>query len=1187
MPTPFFSDFARHIGTLGLAVTIAATVDWSLAAIATRLLRRGSAAIRHQIWAIAALAVVVSPLALPALRGVLPDLPSPRGPSPTPDSIPGEPVVAAFPESPSRREDLRVELLISPVAESPRPSPARNVLQPVASGSHDTPRSFVAMVPWNGILVGIWLAGLALEAVIIVRTVACLRAILVRAAPLTTDSVHERFESVRIRCGLSRRIGLRQTDEVAVPFVAGLFRPCVVLPAEWKTWSDARLDAVFTHELMHVRRHDVVWQALARVAAAFVWFHPFGWFALRRLRAEAECATDDAVLGTGQSPFDYAEHLLSIARQVLSQPRTSGLAIFMASRFPVEDRLRSILDPAADRRRPRRTQTCAIGIGAVIAAFVVAIVAPGRAQETTRQDKPATSSRERSVPTEGETPETTANARIHEILDSIVSIEIGREVTLHEALAEIAWTHRIPIRLDEFSLRMAGSSGQDLGRGLPETRGTLRSVLKLAVESFLPESRPSGMIPLQRVQDGMLGISLEQDAYEYLRKQPWAGQPPIVLIRGTVRRADGMPAQRAKLEAMGWSVSTFAVADEEGRFVLPVHAGLSSGMVLIARESDSQAAVVQIPTVDLRKTPPVVSLALRRTVDGELTAVDAKGKPVAEADVAVTVLGGRFLRKKTDAAGRLRLSLPPELPLDSIVVWKGGAGLDYHEYRTLPGGPTIKRRDFGSIAKELSFVLTGAKSATLVLTDNHDRPLSGIRVYPFVLHKKEEIDSLNLTEVNQFGQVTNSAGEATFDWLPTWSFGSVQFLHTSTGYARQPMLITSADPNGMRKNFRLIPRARISGHVRTPEGEPVAGAEVVGGSAGYDDNGRIDAVKTGQDGGYSLAVDPDQLCLLLAQSADGRFVSPARDDIVTFAGADLTGVDLVLEPATKITGTSAIPSGVADEELGSVMLDQYGREIRSIPGVDLSNPNQRQQSVTPQWTRYGRIGPDGRFEFRVAPGRYRIRGPEQAMLVGGDGWITVAGQADVEVKLSIPPTSAVLTGLVVAGDPAQVVPQARVKAIDETLDLGFPNMLADDAGKFPLKKARSRMFIQAYSPDRKLGGILEVGPERDSATIELVPTARVRLRLLDPDGQPFARKGLVAARFEVFGNVTWNPDPSVPIGRDGAVEFPDLIVGAQYVIEISTDDGQMYRFLTKPRPIEAGPVDLGDVTVKPENRPHP
>ena len=106
---------------------------------------------------------------------------------------------------------------------------------------------------------------------------------------------------------------LLEHPQVYVPLTVGFFRPVILLPAEWRTWSGEKLQAVLAHELAHVRRGDWLVTLLAELNRAIYWFHPIAWFLKRRLAALAEQSCDDAVLEAHTDRAEYARYLLEVA----------------------------------------------------------------------------------------------------------------------------------------------------------------------------------------------------------------------------------------------------------------------------------------------------------------------------------------------------------------------------------------------------------------------------------------------------------------------------------------------------------------------------------------------------------------------------------------------------------------------------------------------------------------------------------------------------------------------------------------------------------------------------------------------------------------------------------------------------------------------------------------------------------
>jgi len=99
-----------------------------------------------------------------------------------------------------------------------------------------------------------------------------------------------------------RAIRLIENGRVQSPAIMGLFTPTLLLPDEVREKFDAReLRFIFLHELAHLKRGDVMVQALIALLQILHWFNPVLWYAFRRMRIDREPATDALVLSrTGE-----------------------------------------------------------------------------------------------------------------------------------------------------------------------------------------------------------------------------------------------------------------------------------------------------------------------------------------------------------------------------------------------------------------------------------------------------------------------------------------------------------------------------------------------------------------------------------------------------------------------------------------------------------------------------------------------------------------------------------------------------------------------------------------------------------------------------------------------------------------------------------------------------------------------
>jgi beta-lactamase regulating signal transducer with metallopeptidase domain len=387
MPTPISELVSASPAALPMLVALVKVTGILLAALGvSRAMSRASAGGRHLVWFVALGAAVL----VPALTV--------WGPLPV-RLLPERFVPTAVPAS-ARRDVLRETG--DRAAAQPRAEPASPITSqalpsvPLPGSSWPGPGTTLLFV-WS--VVALALVGrLGHGAYAVQRIVR-------RAQPLEHADWQAPLYEIADRLGLDAAPRLLRSEDVSMPFAAGLVTPTVVLPAESDEWTAERRSAVLIHELGHIRRRDLLGHTLARIACVLYWFHPLIWTAARRLRAESERACDDLTLIFGTRPSDYAEHLLDIVTNVRGRA-TPSMALAMAHRKEFEGRMLAILDPELRRRAPSRLQAAAV-VGTLSALMLLvgaavpaprSVQAPGiRALHVVSAVSPADTSRDRGV----------------------------------------------------------------------------------------------------------------------------------------------------------------------------------------------------------------------------------------------------------------------------------------------------------------------------------------------------------------------------------------------------------------------------------------------------------------------------------------------------------------------------------------------------------------------------------------------------------------------------------------------------------------------------------------------------------------------------------------------------------------------------------------------------------------------
>lgn len=329
-----------------LGCALKGTVVIGVAYGAARLLRRRSAALRHQILVLG----ILGSLALPVLLLVAPRWELNYA--------------AAAPE--------RAGQIASEVEDRWAEVPAMIVqASESVTGSGDAAN-------W---IVGLWLVGFSLALARMVRGAMVARRWWRRSLTEVPAEWNESAERIGRAVGKKGRVEIRASQFPDVmPATKGAWRPEILLPATAKCWPERRLEIVLAHELAHVRRKDWLAQIASQLASCVYWFHPVFWIAVRELREESEQACDDEVLELGVGPREYASELVLLAG-TLNGVFGRGVAdVGMARTSQLEGRIKNMFDKTRERKRAgRRVGFSVLLLGLLLVVPLAALKLPAQA----------------------------------------------------------------------------------------------------------------------------------------------------------------------------------------------------------------------------------------------------------------------------------------------------------------------------------------------------------------------------------------------------------------------------------------------------------------------------------------------------------------------------------------------------------------------------------------------------------------------------------------------------------------------------------------------------------------------------------------------------------------------------------------------------------------------------------------
>lgn len=135
-----------------------------------------------------------------------------------------------------------------------------------------------------------------------------------------------------------RTVDVRIWDDISSPFMAGIFKPALVLPA--RELTEEQLNNILRHEMTHFKRHDIIYKWFVTLVKCLHWFNPVIWYVAKQINTEGEISCDMAVTFAMNrtQEMSYIDTVLSLlptgkTKQAPLTTQMTGSKEFLKRRF--------------------------------------------------------------------------------------------------------------------------------------------------------------------------------------------------------------------------------------------------------------------------------------------------------------------------------------------------------------------------------------------------------------------------------------------------------------------------------------------------------------------------------------------------------------------------------------------------------------------------------------------------------------------------------------------------------------------------------------------------------------------------------------------------------------------------------------------------------------------------------------
>ncbi|MGI6706794.1 MAG: M56 family metallopeptidase [Clostridia bacterium] len=233
---------------------------------------------------------------------------------------------------------------------------------------------------WN-ILAMLWATGALVMVTYTVGVNTLLHLRVRRKPPCRDEAIIEILKKCTDRLRLEKMPRIVYDSQIKIPMLFGFLKPRICIAPEMvRCLSHEELEHILLHELVHLKRGDILINWIMMVLQALHWFNPIVWAAFRRMKQDCELACDAHVLSFLKSidRKEYGRTIINLLKLLTGSHEVPGTVGMMNPKTQTERRIMMIKN---FRKASFKWTVVAILVMAVI-GYVGLTNAKGAAQET-------------------------------------------------------------------------------------------------------------------------------------------------------------------------------------------------------------------------------------------------------------------------------------------------------------------------------------------------------------------------------------------------------------------------------------------------------------------------------------------------------------------------------------------------------------------------------------------------------------------------------------------------------------------------------------------------------------------------------------------------------------------------------------------------------------------------------------
>ncbi|WP_373845520.1 M56 family metallopeptidase, partial [Clostridium sp.] len=108
------------------------------------------------------------------------------------------------------------------------------------------------------------------------------------------SEIRNMYSELLVEMNIKRKISLKLCYGISTPLGIGIFNSRILIPSV--SYDTQELKYILKHELMHYKKHDMIYKLLVLITSSMHWFNPLIYVMCREIHKDCELSCDEAVL---------------------------------------------------------------------------------------------------------------------------------------------------------------------------------------------------------------------------------------------------------------------------------------------------------------------------------------------------------------------------------------------------------------------------------------------------------------------------------------------------------------------------------------------------------------------------------------------------------------------------------------------------------------------------------------------------------------------------------------------------------------------------------------------------------------------------------------------------------------------------------------------------------------------------